>query len=213
MPVLHGLIASPPCRAVLLTAKALGVDLDMQVVNLLEGAHKTPEFLEINPRHTIPTLDDDGYILTESRAIMCYLVDKYGAEDEQLFPKDPQQRYRVLERLLFDQGTLFGRLSDYYTAAYVFHGADLDGSKVPALNEAFGFLDKFLESSDWVAGDSMTLADISLAVTVSQAEVFGFDLDPFPNILRWYETCKSDIAGYDDINQEGLNVFKTILNK
>ncbi len=47
MPVLYGVIASPPCRAVLMTGKALGVDLEMNVVNIREGENRTPEFLEV----------------------------------------------------------------------------------------------------------------------------------------------------------------------
>lgn len=211
MAVLHGLIASPPCRAALLVAKAIGVDLEMKEVNIMAGENRTPEYLELNPRHTIPTLDDDGYILTESRAIMCYLVDKYGAEDDPLYPKDAQLRGRVLERLMFDQGCLFARLVDYYNFAWIFKGEDLDETKSPALDEAFGFLDKYLESSDWAAGDSLTIADVSLAVTVSQAELFGYDLEPYANINRWFEACKNEIVGYEEINQEGLNVFKSFL--
>lgn len=46
---------------------------------------------------------------------MCYLVDKYGEEDDTLYPKDPQQRGRVLERMLFDAVCLTQRCFDYYS--------------------------------------------------------------------------------------------------
>ncbi|KAK3922178.1 Glutathione S-transferase D7 [Frankliniella fusca] len=213
MPVLYGATPSPPCRAVLLTGKAVGADIELKKVNPTRGETRTPEFLEMNPRHTIPVLDDDGFVLAESRAIMCYIVDKYGAEDDQLLPKDPQQRGRVLEKVMFDQ-VLYGRLLDVYTPAWLFHGAELNEEKRPALDEEFGVLDKYLEASDWVAGDNMTLADIALAVTVSQAsEGFGYSMEPFANITRWHEACKSDISGYEEIEVEGVNFFKELTGK
>ncbi|WP_323677962.1 glutathione S-transferase N-terminal domain-containing protein, partial [Halorubellus sp. PRR65] len=61
---------SSPCRAVLLTAKAIGVDLNLKLMDLMKGEHLSPEFLKINPQHTIPTLVDNGLALSESRAIM-----------------------------------------------------------------------------------------------------------------------------------------------
>ena len=45
---------------------------------------------------------------------MCYIMDKYGAEDDQMYPKDLQQRSRILERLMFDQGCLYQRIISRY---------------------------------------------------------------------------------------------------
>lgn len=53
----------------------------------------------------------------------------------------------------------------------IFGGAPLDEEKKKKLDEAFEILEQFLEKTKWVAGDSITLADISIAVTVSTAEV------------------------------------------
>lgn len=63
----------------------------------------------MNPQHTIPLLDDDGYFLADSHAINAYLVGKYG-KDDSLYPKDLKKRGKVDERLHFDNGTLLNRL-------------------------------------------------------------------------------------------------------
>lgn len=64
----------------------------------------------MNPRHTVPTLDDDGFILTESRAIAIYLAEKHFPDGHSLYPKDVKQRARINELLLFDSSTLYPRI-------------------------------------------------------------------------------------------------------
>lgn len=61
---------------------------------------------QMNPQHTVPTLDDDGYILWDSHAINAYLVEKYG-KDDSFYPKDLKKRGIVDQRLHFDTGVLF----------------------------------------------------------------------------------------------------------
>lgn len=104
------LSASPPCRSVLMVAKNLGIDLNLKVINTHAQEHLTPEFVAINPQHTIPTLVDEGFAIWESRAILSYLAEKYG-KDDSLYPKDPQKRAIVNQRLYFDMGTLYQRLT------------------------------------------------------------------------------------------------------
>ncbi|RXG56445.1 Glutathione S-transferase theta-1 [Armadillidium vulgare] len=104
---------SPPCRAVALTAKALGISLLKKKMNLQNKEHLTPEFLSINPQHCIPTLVDGDLSLWESRVICTYLVSKYG-KDDSLYPSHPDKRVLVDRLLQFDLGVLTKRISDYY---------------------------------------------------------------------------------------------------
>ncbi|EDW42477.1 GM24014 [Drosophila sechellia] len=77
------------CRTVIMVAKALGLELNKKLLNTMEGEQLKPEFVKLNPQHTIPTLVDNGFSIWESRAIAVYLVEKYG-KDEYLLPKDPR---------------------------------------------------------------------------------------------------------------------------
>lgn len=65
IPVLYYLPPSPPCRAILLLGKMLGIDFELKVINILEGEQMKPDFVELNPQHCVPTMDDHGLVLWE----------------------------------------------------------------------------------------------------------------------------------------------------
>ncbi|CAG0905461.1 unnamed protein product [Darwinula stevensoni] len=105
MPIdLYYVLPSPPCRSVMLLAKDLGVELNLKPTSPMSGATRTPEFLKMNPQHTIPTMNDGGFCLWESRAILRYLNKKYSKTDK-LYPKDAKGSGLVDQRLDFDIST------------------------------------------------------------------------------------------------------------
>jgi glutathione S-transferase len=98
---------SQPVRATLMTIRALGICVELKEVNLIEGEQFLSDFIKINPQHSVPTLvQDDGFVLWDSHAIMAYLVDKYGNNDS-LYPRDLRKRAIINQRLHFDNGVLF----------------------------------------------------------------------------------------------------------
>lgn len=195
---------SAPCRAVLMTAKAVGVDLNLKRVELMNGEHLTPEYLKINPQHTIPTLVDGEFSLWESRAIQIYLAEKYGKNDT-LYPKCPKKRALVNQRLFFDMGTLYQRFGDYHYPQ-IFANAPADPEKFKKMEEAMGFLETFLDGKTYAAGDFLTIADLSLLATVSSYEVAKFDLSKYQNVTKWYNHIKS-VAPGSDLNEQGCVEF------
>lgn len=118
-PILYGYDISPPVRAVLLTANAIGLDFEYREVNIMAGAHLSEEYLKKNPQHTIPMLEDDGKCIWDSHAIAVYLIEKYG-DDKFLYPKDLYKRAIIDQRLHFDSGVLFPTLRRIVVSIYIF---------------------------------------------------------------------------------------------
>lgn len=150
-------------------------------------------------------MDDNGFTLWESRAIMVYLAEKYGKTDS-LYPKDPKQRAVINQRLYFDMGTLYQRFAEYYYPQ-IFAKQPANPENFKKMEDAFAFLEIFLADSTYAAGDSLTLADIALVATVSTFEVAQFDFSKYTNITKWYAKCKATVPGWD-INEAGMAEFK-----
>lgn len=98
---------SPPARTVLMTIRNLGLDVELKHVDFSKGDNKTDEYKKINPLNQVPVLvEEDGFVLTESRAISAYLVNSRNSESD-LYPKDPLKRAIVDQRLYYDATVVF----------------------------------------------------------------------------------------------------------
>ncbi|XP_037786119.1 glutathione S-transferase 1-1-like isoform X2 [Penaeus monodon] len=204
MPIdLYYMPLSAPCRSVMLTAKAVGIELNLKLLNLPAGEHMKPEFVAINPQHCIPTLVDGNLKLWESRAICTYLIAKY-AEDDSLYPSDPKTRALVDRLLYFDMGTLYHRFGEYVYPVMFYGQEKLEPAKLEKLHEALGWLDGFLAGHDWAAGNNITVADFVLVASVSSFEVCGIDLSKHRNVTTWLARCKAGLRGYDEANAPGV---------
>lgn len=208
--VLYSREVSPPCRAVLLAAEAIGVTLEIRDIDLLARENLSEEFVKMNPQHTVPTLDDNGFILWDSHAIICYLVNKY-AKDDSLYPKDPQKRAVVDQRLHFDNGVLFSTMRGAFYPVIMQGETSIPNYKIEQVEKAFGFLEKFLEGKKWLAGDSYTLADISTVASVTGLSVLK-PLDSYPNLKAWLARCEQELPGYQKLNVPGDKELHELIN-
>lgn len=78
-------------------------------------------------------------------------------------------------------------------------GAPLDDDKKARLDEALGYFEAMLKGRTWAAVNHFTIADLSLTISVSQIEAYGFDLTPYSRISTWLQRCKDFLAphGYE----------------
>ncbi|KAF2897271.1 hypothetical protein ILUMI_08911 [Ignelater luminosus] len=197
---------SAPSRGALLAARAIGIDVDVQIVDLFAKKQLEPDFVKINPQHTVPTLVDGDFIVWESRAIAAYLVRTY-AKDDSLYPKDLKQKAIVDQRLNFDCGTLYPRIRAICFPILFLGEIEIYDEHKTNLDEALGFLDIFLEGNNFVCGDKLTIADCSLVASVSSIAAVGWDLTPYANVNAWVSRCALEIPGYAEANQAGADQF------
>lgn len=190
---LHYHPISHNCRRVLATIYENGRDdVELNLVNLFEGEHKTPEFLKLNPNGKVPVLEDGDYSLWESTAIMQYL-----SGDSSLWPAS-KVRYDIIRWQVWGighWGPPIGKIVYERLVKKVTGGGESDEAKVEdALGDFQQFakvLDGHLEGRGWLVGDGITLADLSVAANLTYASAVGIDLEPYPNILRWYDSIET----------------------
>lgn len=96
----------------------------------------------------------------------------------------------------------------------IFGGApDYDPAARTKIDDAFKFLDIFLENSEFLAGDKLTIADLALVATVSTFDVLSYDISGYKNVNIWYNRVKDAAPGYEEANGKNALIFKTFLKK
>ncbi|XP_011181556.2 glutathione S-transferase 1 [Zeugodacus cucurbitae] len=211
-PVLYYAARSPPCRAVLLTAAAIGLELDLRPTNLKERDHLTPEFLKLNPQHTIPVLDDNGTIVSDSHVINAYLVDKYSP-DETLYPKDQLKRREVDARLYFDAGHLFPRVRLMVEPIIYFDAYEISQEKITYMQLAYDGLERCLANAPYLCGEHLTIADLCAVASVSTSALFApIDEEKFPKLAAWLKRL-SLLPYYQKNNQDGADLLHSFVTE
>lgn len=191
---IYGSDLSSPANKVRFVANALNLPYEYVRVNLRAGEHMKPEYKQVHPANKIPAIDDDGFVLFESNAIIRYLADKCASP---LYPKD------LKARAVVEQWIDFGSMHVGAAASKVVYnrifapirGIPIDES---SLKEGLSFLARFLPVVDeqlgrskYLAGDQMTLADINLLALLDPAEIANIDLAPYKNITVWRNSLRT----------------------
>lgn len=210
---LYHFAPSAPSRGALLSAKLANVDCDVIEINLFQKEQLKPEFLKINPQHCIPTLVDDDLVLWDSHAIACYLASNY-AKDERIYPNDVKQRAIIDQRLYFDCTVMYSRIRSIIFPV-LFLGEDtIEEEKKINLEEALGFLDVFIGENNFTCGNNLTIADCSLAASISTLVAIGWNISPYQNVSKWFAKCSLEIPDYYLANQVGAEeIAKIFLSK
>ena len=160
----------------------LGVDFEEVEVNLLAGAHKRPEFLELNIFGQVPVLDDDGVIVPDANAILVYLAKKYGRVD--WLPEDAAgaaavQRWLSVAAGQLAHGPAQARLITVFKAPF------RPDEVIPRAHAILRLVDEQLAQGAHVCGEKPTIADIALYSYVARAPEGHVELTDYANIRRW----------------------------
>lgn len=166
----------------------LGIDFEAVSVSLPTGAHRSPEYLEINPAGKVPALVDGDLTLTESGAIVLYLAEKYA--ERGFIPTDPRERAELYRWTLFAITELeqpLWRIARH-TTLYAEHErlpADV-GLARRDFTAMAAVLESHMQGRTFVAGERMSAADIIVAYTLDWAGEAGL-LGDFPTLRAYME--------------------------
>jgi glutathione S-transferase len=186
--------ATPNSVKVCIALEELGLEYALRPVNIRAGAQKDPAFLARNANAKVPVLVDTNVtgaplMLSESAAILVYLAEKTG----KLLPRSGEGRARVFEQLFFHAsglGVAFGNAGYFRKLAPEQIPLAIDRFGNEALR-ILGVLDQTLAKTSFVAGASMTIADIAHFGWLWRREFAGIDLGNVPNVARWYAELES----------------------
>jgi len=180
-------------------------------VDIGKGDQFAPEFLAISPNNKIPAIvDPDGpdgapISIFESGAILFYLAAKTG----RFLPQDLRGRYRTMEWLMFQMGSVGPMLGQAH------HFRLYAPEKLPYAidrysNEArriYGVIDRRLGASRYIAADEYTIADIAIFPWLRSWKNQGIVLDEFPALKAWFD----GIAARPAV-QRGVEVLASLRN-
>ncbi|KAH8277568.1 hypothetical protein KR018_001240 [Drosophila ironensis] len=210
---LYGLDPSPPVRAVKLTLAALNLIYKYVNIRVLDRDQLSASYLEKNPQHTVPTLEDDGHFIWDSHAINAYLVSKYGSSDS-FYPKNLLQRAVVDQRMHFDSGVVFANGIRSIIQPVLFGGQKtVARERYEAIFEIYDFVETFLEGQDYMAGNRLTIADFSLIASISSLPAFvEFNPEKYPKVNKWIRRMEQ-LPYYEEANARGARIFAASVKK
>ena len=185
---IYGDSKSGNCLKVKYTADYLGLGYEWVNVDIMQGESRTPDFLRINPQGQVPVVEfEDGRCLAQSNAIIRYL-----ARGSVLLPEDPYLQAKVDEWLFWEQYS-----HEPYIAVCRFHmlyqGKSREARepwRVERGEQALDYMENHLAGSQWLAGNTFTIADIALLAYTRVAHEGGFDLENRQHVREWVQDCE-----------------------
>ncbi len=206
MITVYGMSMSGNCYKLRLLLEQLGRDYRWIEVDSARGETRTPAFLARNPNGRVPLIElEDGRVLVESNAILCWLADGTA-----YVPEDAWQKAQALSWMFFEQYShepyiAVARFIRGWTPADSPRRADL-----PRLRErghqALAVMERHLRSADWFGGSAYGIADIALFAYTHCAADGGFDLTAYPRIEAWLDRVRATpgFVPMADIDDEAI---------
>ncbi|MDW5377218.1 glutathione S-transferase [Halomonas sp. HP20-15] len=171
------------CHRVELMLALLEVPYENVDLDMVNGAHREPDYLKLSPLGQVPAIDDNGITLADSNAIITYLVERYG-EPATWTGTDPVEKARVQRWLSIAAGEIAsGPCAARLVTVF---GATLDHEAAKAKAHALlAMMNAHLDSRDWLELERPTLADIAGYSYIAHAPEGGVSLATYPHVRSW----------------------------
>jgi glutathione S-transferase len=187
---------SPRAFKVIALKNHLGLDCEMHIVDLGKGDQLAPEYVAMNPNKKMPVLEDDGYVLWESNAILFYLASK--KPESGVWPSDVKRQADVLRWLAWESAHWDAESCGMVGYEKVSKGVLGLGPADPAFiargEQNFArfaaVLNESLKGRKWLT-ESLTIADFSIGAWIPVAERLQLPVAKYQEIGRWYDGLAS----------------------
>jgi glutathione S-transferase len=162
-----------------------GLPYRVHALDQLAGDLQSEAYSKISPFHQVPVIDDDGFILSESGAIVLYVAEKAG----QLIPGDVQGRTRVTQWCFAAVATIDSTFSSLDVVG-IFDPENhrLAGEVRKLAGRWLTELERRLSDRRWIACEDFTVADIMMASVLRNVRKTDL-LDPFPQTKAYRDRC------------------------
>ncbi len=186
---IYGHFLSMPSNKVRLCVSYLGLPHEYHHVDLQKGEHMEPSYLKINPAGRVPAIEDDGFLLSQSDAICKYMCALSGPSS--FYPEDIQAQAKINQWTDFATQHVLHAMSRLFFNRVVASlvGAEVDEASIKVgedmLKRDLPLFEAALKDNEYVAGDKITLADITLTAALEPCEMVQFDLSPYPALTKW----------------------------
>jgi glutathione S-transferase len=181
---------SPNSRKVHWALEESGAEYTYKTVNVPAGEQRSPEFLDLNPNGRVPVVDDDGFRLWESNAILWYLADKIG--QGKLVSADVKERALTDQWMAWqahDTPAAFAR--PWSMKFFARFGQPFDEARyADALKlhkKPLGVLQQHLAAHSYLVGDRFSIADIAVGELTALCPDAGIDLHPYDAVRAWLD--------------------------
>jgi glutathione S-transferase len=153
------------------------------------GVVNTVEYRKLNPNGLVPTIDDDGFVLWESNAVVRYLAAKHS--EGGMWPRDAVTRANADRWMDWQTTTLWPALRPLFmglvrTPAEKRDPGVLEESRLMTA-QVLGVLEGHLGTSKFAAGEDFTMGDIPLGCAVWRWMALPIERPPLPNVRRWFD--------------------------
>ncbi|KAJ2924530.1 hypothetical protein H1R20_g12560, partial [Candolleomyces eurysporus] len=196
---LYGYPRSTCTQRVATTLREKGVPFTFVLVDLVKGEQKATEFLDKMPFGQVPYIDDDGFILYESRAIAAYVAEKYADQGTPLIPKDLKAK-ALFEQAASIEAFNYNPIASKAVFDKIFKpeltGIPADEAQFESLMADLGkkldVYDQILSKQKYLAGDQVTLADLSHLPYAELLSLVGAKVfEERPNVSRWINELRA----------------------
>lgn len=189
---IYGDLESGNCYKVKMLLEFLGIAHEWIYIEVLRNENRTADFLKINPNGKIPVLAlEDGTHLAESNAILFYL-----AQGTRYLPEDRLQKAQILQWQFFEQYEIephiaIARYWLYYLKDSVTYREQLEEKYIRGY-AGLGVMEQHLATRQYLVGECLSIADISLYSYVHVAAEGNFDLAPYPSVRAWLRRIEAE---------------------